>query len=60
MMMEGMLNTGTDQTTLSSLPEFKFAIQLGAFHPGLALASSLGFCLVALALAAYQLAHTDY
>jgi ABC-type transport system involved in multi-copper enzyme maturation permease subunit len=60
MMLEGMLNTSTDQATLSNLPEFRNSIQLGAFHPGLAIVSSLVFCVVTLALSAYQLATTDY
>jgi len=60
MMLERMLNSGADQVTLSSLPEFHHAIQLGAFHPELAILSSLGFCVVTLALAAYQLDQTDY
>jgi hypothetical protein len=55
-----MLNTGADQATLSSLPQFHHAIQLGEFHPVMALVSSLAFCAATLALAAYQLDQTDY
>ena len=60
MMLEQMLNTGADQATLSSLPQFHHAIQLGEFHPVMALVSSLTFCAATLALAAYQLDQTDY
>lgn len=60
MILERVLNTSADQATLSGVPEFHQSIQLGGFHPELALLSSLAFCVVTLALAAYQLHHTDY
>jgi ABC-type transport system involved in multi-copper enzyme maturation permease subunit len=60
MILERMLNSSADQATLSSLPEFHHTIELGGFHPELALLSSLAFCVVTLALAAYQLDQTDY
>jgi ABC-type transport system involved in multi-copper enzyme maturation permease subunit len=60
MMLERMLNTSRDQATLSALPEFRHTIEAGAFHPEFVVLSSLAFCVVALALAAYQLDQTDY
>ncbi len=59
-LLETALGASSDQATLASLPEFHHVIQLGEFHPALALVSSLAFCGVALALAAYQLEHTEY
>jgi ABC-type transport system involved in multi-copper enzyme maturation permease subunit len=60
LILEGMLHARMDQVTLSSLPQFHHAIELGEFHPALALVSSLAFCVATLALSAYQLAQTDY
>jgi ABC-type transport system involved in multi-copper enzyme maturation permease subunit len=60
MLLETMLNSGADQATLSSLPEFHHSIERGAFRPELGLLSSLGFCVATLLLAAYQLDQTDY
>jgi pyruvate-formate lyase len=59
-LLEGMLNTGADQVTLSSLPEFQQMLRLGAFQPELALVSLAAFSVAMLALAGYQLARTDY
>jgi ABC-type transport system involved in multi-copper enzyme maturation permease subunit len=56
-LLQQALDTGKH---FSTLPEFQTVMSQGAFHPELSLLTSLVFCVGMLAIAARQLATTDY
>ncbi len=60
MILEDWLDFGAEKVTLSSMEPFASAIRLHETQPALAVASSLAFCVVMIALAGYQLTKTDY
>jgi ABC-type transport system involved in multi-copper enzyme maturation permease subunit len=60
MMLEDLLLAANDKVTLSSLPEFKQSHEDGSFQPFAALAASVVFALVMLALAGRQHNDVDY
>lgn len=60
LLLEDALGAARMKTTLSALPEFEAVRRLGAFDPLMAMASTLIFVALMLALAGYQLSKTDY
>jgi ABC-type transport system involved in multi-copper enzyme maturation permease subunit len=58
--LEGALETNRHQAALSSAPEFRAALDKGAFAPGLSLLTAVGFTAVLCFLGSWQLRETEY
>ncbi|MFO0970470.1 MAG: hypothetical protein U0793_33410 [Gemmataceae bacterium] len=60
LLLEEGVGASKVKATLSSLSEFRVVREIGQFDPSLAIASTVVFVCLMLALSAYQLSKTDY